>query len=66
VLEDAEVLAGWVVESVGRHRAPSIDRLAALLDPASHEQRRRASERRVVKKRRHETARNEAEPAGPV
>jgi hypothetical protein len=30
VLEGAEVLAGCIVESVDRHRALSIDRLAAL------------------------------------
>jgi hypothetical protein len=32
VLEEAEVLAGCVVESVDRHRAPSIDRLAAAAE----------------------------------
>jgi hypothetical protein len=30
VLEEAEVVAGRVVETVDRHRAPSIDRLSRL------------------------------------
>ena len=33
VLDEAEIIAGCVVEAVDGHRAPSIGRLAALLDP---------------------------------
>jgi hypothetical protein len=32
VLEEAEVIAGRIVESVDRHRSPSIDRLAVFYD----------------------------------